>query len=158
AGAERERAVRERREPGLVAAVGARLGVDALAVQAQVDRVGAGLTAVQAGPDRTEAVVVLAPAERARAVAGGERRGLVDEEELGELARLHHRAALPALELEPAGDPAAHRPAAADGPPVVVQASAVAVDEPARGRRDQLPERRDAVPEGHQAIRPAMPT
>src|SRR6185437_3659558 len=116
------------------------------------------LAAVQAGPDRAEAVVVLAPAERARAVAGGERGGLVDEEELGELARLHHRAALPAPELEPAGDPAAHSPAAADVPPVVVQAAAVAVDEPARRRRDQLPERRDPVSQRHQAIRPAMPT
>src|SRR5207248_11259176 len=109
--------------------------------QAPVDRVGAGLAAVQAGPDRAEAVVVLAPAERARAVAGGERGGLVDEEELGELAWLHHRAALPALELEPAGDPAAHRPAAADAPRVVVQAAAGAVDEPGGGRRDQVGER-----------------
>src|SRR6185312_1076686 len=153
AGAERERAVRERREPGLVSAVGARLGVDALAVQAQIDRVGACLAVVQTGPDRAEAVVVLAPAERARAVAGGERRGLVDEEELGELARLHHRAALPALELEPAGDPAAHRPAAADVARGVVQAAAVPVDKPTGKRRDQLYERRDTIPEGHHAIR-----
>jgi hypothetical protein len=91
-------------------------------------------------------------------VAGGEGRGLVQEEEFGELARLHLGPALPALELEPARDPAADGVAAPDGALGVVEAAAVAVDEPPRRRRDQLPERRDPIAEGDQALRPAMPT
>ena len=62
-----------------------------------------------ARPQLVEADVVLAPALRARPVAGGERGRLVEEEQLGELPRLHQRRAVPAAELEPAGDPAPRR-------------------------------------------------
>ena len=66
-------------------------------------------------------------------MAGGEGGRLVEEEELRELARLHQRPPMPAAELEPAGDPALRRPAAPDPTFVVVEAAAVAVDEPASG-------------------------
>ena len=71
-----------------------------------VDRVGAGLARVELAPDRAEAVVVLAPAERARAMPGRERGRLVEEEELREPPGLEQRPPQPAAELEPAGDPA----------------------------------------------------
>jgi hypothetical protein len=44
--------------------------------------------APRARPQLTEAPVVIAPALGARPVTGGERGRLVQEEELGELARL----------------------------------------------------------------------
>ena len=58
--------------------------------------------------------VVGAPAERAGPVPGRERRHLVEEEELGELAGLQLRPALPAAELQAAGDPATRAVPAAD--------------------------------------------
>ena len=82
-------------------------------------------------------------------MAGGERRRLVEEEQLREPARLQQPRPLPAPELEPAGDPALDREAAADPAGLVVQAAAVAVDEAAGRVRDQLPERRDAVLQRH---------
>ena len=65
----------------------ARARRDALAVQLEVDRVGSGLARMELAPDLAQAHVVGAPAERARAMAGGERRHLVEEEQLGEAAR-----------------------------------------------------------------------
>ena len=62
-----------------------------------VDRICADLALVQPGPDLREADVVLATAQRAWPVAGGERGRLVEEEQLGELAGLAQRAAQPAL-------------------------------------------------------------
>ena len=112
-------------------------------------------------PQRDEAVVVLAPAQRARAVPGGHRGRLVEEEQLGEAARLQQRRALPAAEAQPAGDPAPAGVAAADLPGGVVQAAAVAVDQAARGVGDQLAERRDPVAPRHDARRaryPSLPT
>ena len=69
-----ERAVRELVERRLVVALPSRAGVDALGVELRVDRVGSDLAGMQLAPDRGEAVVVRAAAERARAVAGGEAR------------------------------------------------------------------------------------
>ena len=66
-------------------------------------------------------------------MTGGERRRLVEEEELGEASGLQQRAALPAAELEPARDPAPSVVAAADPPGVVVEAATVPVDQAARG-------------------------
>ena len=57
---------------------------------------------------------------------------------------------MPALELEAAGDPPAGGEAPTDLASVIVQAAAVAVDEPAGRIGDQLAERRDAIPERHQ--------
>ena len=144
-----ERAVGEPREPCLVKAARARVGVEALGVQLGVHRIGADLAGVEPAPDRREADVVLAPAESARAVPGCERRRLVEEEELGEQARLEERAPLPAPELEPAGDPPLRGVPPSDPACVVVEAAAVSVDEPARRARDQLTERRDAVLQRH---------
>ena len=96
-------------------------------------------------PERDEASVVVVPAECARAVAGRHRRGLIQEEQLGEAARLQQRTTLPPAELEPARDPTANPVPAADDAIGIVQASAVPVHEPARGVGDQLAERRDTV-------------
>jgi len=116
----------------------------ALVMQPEVDLVGA------AGADqRQEAVVVLPAAQRARPVPGRERRRLVEEEQLGEAARLQQRRPLPVLEPQPAGDPAAPVVMPADAAVVVVQAAAVAVHEPAGGVRDQLAQRGDAVLQRH---------
>ena len=77
AAVEDERAVRE--VVGVVEAP--RPAVEALPVEAQVDS----SSAPRAG-ELEEAVVVVASAEGARPVAGGEGRGFVEEEELRELA------------------------------------------------------------------------
>ena len=82
-------------------------------------------------------------------MAGGEGGRLVEEEELGELPGCMSVVAVPALELETAADPAAGCLKPADPALRVVQAAAVAVDEPALGVCDQLGERRDAVLERH---------
>jgi citrate synthase len=144
-----EGAVRQLAEPGLVEAAFAGLRIEPLLLKLGVYGVRADLSRVKTAPDLREADVVLASAEGARAVPGRERRRLVEEEELGEQSRLEERPPLPALELEPAGDPTFGRKAPADSPGRVVQAATVPVDEPVRGVRDQLAERRDAVLEGH---------
>src|SRR5436190_17222148 len=121
---EDERAVRELVQKGGVQAAAAT--VQPFAVQTLVDLICAGRI-----DDLEKAPVVLAAAEGARPVPGGQGGRLVEEEQLGELSRLHQRAALPALELEPAGDPAPGGEATPDPAAVVVQATAVAVDEAA---------------------------
>jgi ketosteroid isomerase-like protein len=93
--------------------------------------------------------LVLVPAERAGAMAGGERRRLVQEEQLGEAAGLKQGPPLPATELEPAGDPALAVVASADATGLIVKAAAVAVDQPTAGVRNQLAERCNAVLERH---------
>ena len=105
--------------------------VDTLRVKLCVNRISSDLIRMKPAPDRDQAVVVLAPAERARAMPGRESRRLVEEEELREPAGLEQRCAPPPPELEPAGDP----PLPAVPPPnaavLVVQAAAVSVDETA---------------------------
>ena len=120
-----------------------------LAVQLEVDRVGASLARVKRAPELTEPHVVLVPAERTGAMARGKCRRLVEEEELRELSGLQQRAALPAAELEAARDPALHAVAASDASGVVVQAAAVPVDEAARGVGDEPTQRRHPVLERH---------
>ena len=144
-----ERAVRKVLEKRLVEAVCPHPRLDPLSVELLVHRVGADLAGVQVAPARREAHEVLAPAERAGAVPGGERRHLVEEEELGEAARLEQRPLMPVLELQPARDPALAVVAAPDPPGLVVQAALVAVDEPAPRIGDELAEGRHAVLERH---------
>ncbi len=117
-----------------------RPGVDPLGVEVQVDRVGTDRLAMALPPDVTEADVVLAPAERTRAVTRGERGRLVQEEQLREPARLQQGLRSPALELQPARDPASHSARSSNAPDIVVQAATVAVHEPSRGVRDELAE------------------
>ena len=146
---EHERAVGELLQPSVVQPPGLRARVDPLVVQPCVDRVRSAAAGVHPGPQLAESDVVHAAAERARSVPGGERRRLVEEEQLGELARLEEPRALPAAELEPARDPASRRPPPPDPPCVVVEATAVPVDETARGIGDEVAEGRDAVLQGH---------
>jgi hypothetical protein len=82
-------------------------------------------------------------------VSGGERRRLVEEEQLREAAGLHQWLAMPAPEPEAASDPAPGGVVSADPTGSVVEAAPVAVHEPSRGVGDQLAERRDPVPERH---------
>jgi hypothetical protein len=120
-------------------------GRDALEMEVGVDRVGAAGTRVYLAPDCDEAVVVLPSAERAGTMSRCESGGLVEKEELGELARLKQRPALPAAELEPAGDPALAAVTPPDAPGSVVEAAAIAVDEAAGGICDQLTEWRCSI-------------
>ena len=117
-----------------------------------VDRVRADLARVELAPDGAEADVVLAPAERARPMAGCERRRLVEEEQLGELARLEERASMPTAEREPARDPALSVVPPSDAAMLVVEAAAVAVHQAAARIRDQLAERRDPILQRHSGV------
>src|SRR5665213_2408791 len=89
--------------------------VEPLRVQHAVHRIGAGGRTVMRAPQRAKAPVVAVPALRARPVSRGERRRLVEKEELGPAARLHAEAPASA-ELQAAGDPAAHLPRPDDAP------------------------------------------
>ena len=120
-----------------------------LAVQAGVDRVRTGLPGVAVTPELSEADVVLAPAERAGPVPCGVRGCLVEEEQLGEPARLQERGAVPPAEAQPARDPATPGIAPANPAEVVMQTAPVAVHEPAGGVGDELGERRDPVAKRH---------
>ena len=82
-------------------------------------------------------------------MAGREGSCFVEEEELGVAARPQERCAMPAAELEPAGNPALAVVAAKTAPVCVVQAAAVAVHEAARRVGDELAERCDAVLQRH---------
>jgi hypothetical protein len=146
--AQDERAVGQLAELGVLVALGARGGGEALAVELRVDRVRARLSGMPLGPERAEAVVVGAATERARPVAGGEGGRLVEEEQLREASRLEQRRPAPAAELQAARDPTAPGVAAANAPVGVVQAAAIAVDQPEGGVRDELRERGDAVGTG----------
>jgi hypothetical protein len=146
---EHERPVGEVGKRRRVASLGASGGIKALGVQQCVDLVGRRPAAAGTGADVEEAVVVGPAAQRAGAVAGGERRPLVEDEELGEPARLQEALPFPPAELEPAGDPAQAIVVAADAAAGVVQAAAISVDEPAARVGDQLAEWRDAVLEWH---------
>src|SRR6186997_2044673 len=125
-------------------------------MQARVDAVGPGRSRMQRSPDPDEPHVVVAPAERAGSMPGGERRGFIQEEQLGEPAGLEERGTMPSLEPQPAPDPSLPRVAAADVTVVVVEAPTVAVQQPASRIRDQLAEGRDPVLERHRG-RPSDP-
>src|SRR5262245_58114421 len=140
-----EGAIREALESDTMQPPPTRARADPLDVELGVDRVRALLVAVELTPEIAEAPVVRTAAERARTVSRRERSRLAEDEQPGEAAGLQERRAAPAAELEPARDPALHREAAANHAVVVVQAAAVAVDEPALSGRDQLAERRDSV-------------
>jgi len=134
---------------GAVVPLPACLAVVSLPMELRVDLVGADLPRVEVAPQRAEPLVVPAAAECTRAMPGSERGRLVEEEELGELARLEQRMTVPAAEGQAAGDPASPVVAPADPPVRVVETASVAVDEAARRIRDELAERRDAVLERH---------
>ena len=107
----------------------ARVRVDPLRVELGVDGVRAGLIRMDRAPDRHEPYVVIAPAERAGAMAGGERGRFVQEEQLGEPARLHQRRPVPPSERQPAGDPARAVESPSDDAGLVVQ---TAISTPSR--------------------------
>ncbi len=123
----------------------ARAWFDALGVQLGIDRVRAHSAGMHAPPDSGEPFVVRMAAERARTMAGGECRRLVEKEELGELAGLQEGAPVPVAKLELTGDPTLAVEAPSDAAMLVVEATAVAVNEATRRNGDELAERCDTV-------------
>lgn len=136
-------------EIGHMVALCARVRGYPLAMKLRVDRVCSDLAGMQLVPDRRESVVVLAPAERARAVSGGEGSRVVEEEQLGEAARLEECTPSPSAELEPTGDPALAGVAPTNAPVLVVKAPPVSVHEATSGIRHEIAERRYPVLQGH---------
>jgi hypothetical protein len=126
-------------------ALGARTSLDALLVELGVDRVRARLLRVHGLPELDEARVVRSAAERAGTMTGRKRGRLVEEEQLGELARLEQPSSPPVLELKLARDPAAAVEAPADPACVVMETATVPVNEPSLRGGDQLAEGSDAI-------------
>ena len=128
------------------------IAIHTLGMQHLIHRRGAGalVAAVRPGPQFGEPVGVGAPAFEAGPVTGGERRGLVQEEQLGVAIGLHDLA-MPALELEHAGDPLSGGPAAGpDGLVGCVEGPAAIAHQQASMRRgDDLALGGDAVLERH---------
>jgi hypothetical protein len=124
-----------------------------LTVELLVDGVGSGLPWMERAPKLAEPHVILAAAQRARAVSGSERGRLVEEEQLSELPWLGEGLAVPPAELEPTRDPTLAVEAPTNPALIIVEASAVAVDEAARGMRDQLAARRDPVTARHLTLK-----
>jgi hypothetical protein len=104
-------------------------------------------------PGPGESLRILAAAFEAGPVSGGERGRLIEEKQLGVIAAPD--VALAVLEVEHAADPLPRRPAPLGQPLIVgVDASAaVAYEQAARRRGDQLAERIDAVLQGHIDLR-----
>ena len=149
---EDERAVGKIAGRGVVVALPSRRLVDPLPVEPGIDRVRAAV-GMQLTPDGSEAVVVGAAAQGARAMTGSEGSRLVEEEQLGEPPRLQQWPAQPAAELEPAADPPLSVIAAADAAVLVVEAAPVSVDQPTPRLGDEIAERRDPVLQRHQTER-----
>src|SRR5712691_6458620 len=101
-------------------------------------------------PRVSEAQEVLAAAFGARAMARGERRRLVEEEELREPPRTKERPAA-TLEHEPAGDPSPDLPRADEPPVLVVEHATVAEQQPPGFGGDDVAGRRDPVLTRHGA-------
>jgi hypothetical protein len=138
-----EHAVRELVEDTLVMALGSGV-VEPLCVQPRVDGSGGWTVRPASRPQPDEAAVVLATALGTWPMPGGQRRRIVQEEQLRVPPRLHQRA--PAvLEVKSARDPRRARMGAANPAFGVVQASPVAKHQPARRISDDPDERRDAI-------------
>ena len=152
---EDERAVREPVGGSHVVSLSARDGVEALDMELAIDRVGAPLAGMQLFPDLGETDVVLATAQRARAMPRRERGRLIEEEQLGVPAGLHQGVAPPPSEPELAGHPTLAVVASADGATLVVEAATVPVDQATGRVGDEFTERRDAVLAGH--LGPTVP-
>src|SRR5439155_20482520 len=131
---------------------GRNAGREPIRVELGVDRVRPDLPGVEIPPDPHQTVVVLAPAQRARAMPRGERGRLVEEEQLREAARLHEWPAMPIAELEPAGDPALAVEPPADPPRGIVEAAPVPVHQAPGRIGHKLAERRHAVLERRVAV------
>jgi hypothetical protein len=84
-------------------------------------------------------------------MAGSERRRFVEEEELGIRARLHD-CAMYSAPREAACYPAPYLRRAYDAPMIVVQHAAIAHHEPPSRKRDDLPVRRHAILQRHDAM------
>jgi hypothetical protein len=88
-------------------------------------------------PKAAETLVVLMAAFGARPVAGGERSPLVKKEELGVRVRPHDDA-MAAAEFYPAREPASHLRIPHHAPIFIVQDSAIAHDQAAPLKRDDV--------------------
>src|SRR6185312_7295385 len=106
--------------------------------------------AIAGGPGGAKVLGRFAAAEKAGAMSGGERRRLVEEEQLGPTAATHH---IPphALVLADADDPGFRRPAARQQRPRPrsVNDAAIAHEHAALGNGDNLAEGRYAILQRH---------
>src|SRR5262249_48070510 len=109
-------------------------------------------SALRHGPQLGEVLGLAAAALEARAMAGGKRRGFIQEEQLGVAVGLHHLA-LAALELEHAGDPLPAGPAPGPGCRVgqMNHPAAIAHHEAAVRGGNDIALGRDTVLERHEA-------
>jgi hypothetical protein len=114
--------------------------IEALAVELRVDRVRSGLAGMELAPRLHQVLVIGATAERAGPMSGGERRRLVQEEELGEATGPEKRVSPPAPEFEAARDPTLSVVAAQEVATRIVEAAAIAVHQPTCRFGDQLAE------------------
>ena len=151
---EDERTVGELLESRSVKPSLARSSVDPLRVELSVDGLGSGLAWMQIGPETGQFGVVGAPALRAGPVPSREGGRIVKEEQLGVAAGGHKRRASPAPELELASDPPLDAIRPADPALLVMQAAAVAVDEPSGGSGNELTEWRNSVLSRHRCSLP----
>jgi hypothetical protein len=121
-------------------------GVDAGGVQYEIHFVG---PRARCAPGDAEGVVAVAAAFGTGTVAGGERHGFIQEEELGVAVR-GHDFAMAAFEFEDAGDPAAALEGSDDLAAGVVQAAAaIAQHGSASGGSKEGAVGVDAILEGH---------
>jgi hypothetical protein len=122
---------------------------NSLGMQLGIDRVGSLLVGVQVAPQCGERVVVLSSTKRTRAVSSRPRGHLVEEEELGEKSRLHHRSAVPPTKLELAGNPAFAVEPAPDAATIVVQATSIPVHQSASGVGNEIAKGSDSILQWH---------
>jgi hypothetical protein len=103
------------------------------------------LVRVKLQPDLGQTVVIGPATFRAGAMAGRQRRRLVQEEKLRVATRCHERCPTSSPKLQAAGDPSLRAVAPANHSGVIVKAATIAVDEPPLAGRDQGAQWCDAV-------------
>src|SRR5690348_14881418 len=99
---------------------------------------------MRAGPGMAESLVILAAALGAGTMPRRQRGRLIEEEQLGVVARMHDLTPPPA-KLQHTHDPAAHLAVTHDLAALIVQHAAIAEHQPTLGRRDEVAKRGHAV-------------
>ena len=122
---------------------------EALGMQHAIHLGGARAFGAAARPVTRERDRILPAAFEARAVAGGERRHLVEEKELRVAASPHRAVTI--IETEPAADPRLRGPPSRGEPAIIVMqpAAAIAHEQAARRVGEQFAEGGHAVLQSH---------
>src|SRR5258706_1878530 len=113
--------------------------------------VGANWVADSYPPGRLKTLIIGVAALGARPMAGGERRRLVKEEQLGIRVGTHELASAPA-KRGAAGDPAPDLPGAHKASGVVVQDATIAHQEASLREGDDLAKRRHPILQRHRHL------